>query len=115
MPRNRLAVQIGNRMKDARIRAGLEQQDVAERLGVTPGAYGNWERGDRMLPTDILAQLPAVLGEPVSALLDVPTGENLRKDEEEIIALYRGCAREVRRFLLEGLRSGYARSRDSAS
>ena len=35
---------IGKRIKELRERAGLTQEELAQRLGVTPSAVGNYER-----------------------------------------------------------------------
>lgn len=60
----------GARLLAARKRAGLEQQGVAETLGVTRGTLRRWERG-YWVPRAALQQLATLYGES----LDLPPGE----------------------------------------
>lgn len=46
----RLAVSLGEAARTARMRAGLTQADVAERIGIAAEVYGRMERG-RMMPS----------------------------------------------------------------
>lgn len=39
------ATELGERIRSARIRSGLSQRELARRLGVSPGAVGQWELG----------------------------------------------------------------------
>lgn len=57
MPRS-----LGERIKRARLRNGLAQVEVADKVGVTPAAVAQWE-GNRTAPNeDNLAKLRAVIG-----------------------------------------------------
>ncbi|WP_291163384.1 helix-turn-helix domain-containing protein [Gemmatimonas sp. UBA7669] len=51
----------GRRLQTARVAAGLEQQAVAERLGVTRGTMRRWERGYWLSPRR-LEELAALYG-----------------------------------------------------
>ncbi|WP_323394269.1 helix-turn-helix domain-containing protein [Myxococcus guangdongensis] len=46
----RLAVNVGEEARSARMRAGLTQADVAERIGIAAEVYGRMERG-KMMPS----------------------------------------------------------------
>lgn len=46
----RLAVSVGEEARTARMRAGLTQADVAERIGIAAEVYGRMERG-KMMPS----------------------------------------------------------------
>lgn len=52
---------IGARIRERREAAGLTQADLAQELGVTRGAVGNWETG-KGISTDHLAAIAARLG-----------------------------------------------------
>jgi len=39
-------MQLAKRLKESRMAAGLSQTELAKRVGVTPGAISNLERGD---------------------------------------------------------------------
>lgn len=47
---------------DERLRRGLSQRQVAERLGVTQGCISQWEQGNRNLTIDRLCEWADVLG-----------------------------------------------------
>jgi transcriptional regulator with XRE-family HTH domain len=60
---------IGEKLKDARMNAGLKQSDVAEKLDCAPTSLTNWEK-DKVQPSlDVLSKLCEVYGiEPLSLL-----------------------------------------------
>jgi transcriptional regulator with XRE-family HTH domain len=49
--------EIGRRLAVVRETSGLAQNAFAERLGVSPRAYQNWERGEREIPAAVLRAL----------------------------------------------------------
>jgi len=56
-----IASQLPERMIAIRKANGLTQAVVAERLGVTHGSYGHYERGFRRVPLSIVPRLAAAL------------------------------------------------------
>ncbi|MBL6748949.1 MAG: helix-turn-helix transcriptional regulator [Nevskia sp.] len=50
-------LEIGKRLKAAREKTGLLQPDFAVRLGISPRAYGSYERGERTLTVEALKAL----------------------------------------------------------
>ena len=87
--RNDFASNVGKRLRRARVAQHKDRQDVAEALGVTSATLGNWERGDRCIPTEFLPKLPAVLGRPVSHFLGMESDVELSQDEFKLLAAYR--------------------------
>lgn len=57
-----MSTELGRRIREARERAGLTQQQVAAEIGVSLRTVGNWERGETV-PLNRFARLEAVLGE----------------------------------------------------
>lgn len=55
-------LQIGSVLHDARERAGLTQEQVAERLGVSTSYVGHLERGRRNPTAKTIAQFGDALG-----------------------------------------------------
>ena len=49
-------------LKELRRRAGLSQDEIAERLGIKKSRYGTWERGERMLSLKQAYDCALVLG-----------------------------------------------------
>ena len=45
---------IGERITAARIRKGMSQQDLADRVGASLRSVGNWERGERISARNLI-------------------------------------------------------------
>ena len=72
---SKLAANVGQVAREARVRAGLTQADVAERVGLATEVYGRLERG-RMLPSvPSLRRLCIALRMPSDTFLGLNTGE----------------------------------------
>lgn len=56
------AIEFGQLIKDARLRRGLQQQDVAKALKVAPGYISSIESGKRNWPKQYVPDLARVLG-----------------------------------------------------
>ncbi len=63
---------VGQRLKKARLDAGLTQADIAKRLGITYQAISNYERGVTRVDTDTLVKLCQILGIEVTDILRTP-------------------------------------------
>ncbi|MCM1165737.1 MAG: helix-turn-helix domain-containing protein [Lachnospiraceae bacterium] len=55
-------MEIGTRIRELRLRAGLTQEGLAARIGVTPSAVGNYERGVSFPKEEVLMALFGALG-----------------------------------------------------
>lgn len=60
----------GAKFKEARLRAGLTQDQVAHKMGITNVAVNKWERRSRKPTADRIPQLAAALGCGVNDLYD---------------------------------------------
>lgn len=61
--------ELGRRLRDARLKALLSQDDVGGRLGVARGTVARWEGGTREISFSTLQALASALGTTVSALI----------------------------------------------
>jgi transcriptional regulator with XRE-family HTH domain len=68
---------IGERIKQARLQAGLQQFEVAKRCGVSRAAVSNWERGQG-IRSQKLIEYARVAGVPAEWLI---TGERIAASE----------------------------------
>ena len=59
--------------KDLRKKAGLSQNDAAEKLFVTRQAVSRWERGETIPEVETLRAASRLFGESIKALLGYPT------------------------------------------
>ena len=68
---------LGERLKAWRLQRGLEQRDVAARLGVRPATYGRWERGQKRPAIQLMPGVLTLLGPDPSATQKSLPGERL--------------------------------------
>lgn len=96
------AIAMGRRMRHARIRLEMEQQAVADALGITLEAYGSYERGWHPVPSELLAPLACVLHLTVNDLLGLPDEAGLTHEERQVIELYRDIkSPDIRKVIIE--------------
>ena len=62
-------IQLGERLRNARARAGLTQQDAAEKLGMARTTLITLEKGQRRVRSEELKDMAEVYGCSVNALL----------------------------------------------
>lgn len=98
---------IAKRLKLARRDAGLTQEEVGGRIGLTKVGYGHYERGLVPIGVAQLFQLSDILGVSVAYLLGLDS--DLTKDEDELLTLYRQIEtpqlKALARDMLRGLAS----------
>ncbi len=61
----------GERLKNERVLQNLTQEDMANKLGITRQAYGNYETGKRDVDSQTLVKLSNILDVSVDYLLDL--------------------------------------------
>jgi transcriptional regulator with XRE-family HTH domain len=80
-----LASTLGAVARAARMRAGLTQEDVAERIGMASEVYGRMERGQMLPRVENLRRLCVVLNVPPHELLGLePLGGEASFPWEEL-------------------------------
>lgn len=60
---------IGAYIQAKRKMAGITQNELSERLGVTPQSVSNWERGESIPDTALLPDLALILNTSVDEML----------------------------------------------
>ncbi|MBD5129150.1 MAG: helix-turn-helix transcriptional regulator [Ruminococcaceae bacterium] len=73
---------IGNNIRKLRLRAGLTQEGLAARIGVTPSAVGNYERCVSFPKEEVLMALFGALDCTPNELLGGVEDEHMRKYRE---------------------------------
>lgn len=76
---------IGNNIKKLRILNNLTQKQLAEKSNITRESVGNYERGDRIPPSDILNKIAIALNVSVNDLI----GDNPQIEEQELTSEYK--------------------------
>ena len=80
-----MSKEIGARVRKLRILKGLNQQDMGDKLKITPGAYAKIERGETDPSASRLFQLAAIFKVDIMALLkDEPGTQTTTKKESSI-------------------------------
>ncbi|MDP2307442.1 MAG: helix-turn-helix domain-containing protein [Pseudomonadota bacterium] len=99
-----LAEGIATRLRDLRGRAGLTQQDVAERAGLSPETVSRCEKGVFAPELTTLLALARALGCSLGELVDLgsPTPElgDLDAEERELVQRWRRLRPGVRSAVL---------------
>ena len=72
-----LAQEIGKRVKAARDKTDLTQEDVARALGIGRAGYSNIENGRSLLTLEHLVKLPEIFNEPVTYFLGADEAQQL--------------------------------------
>ena len=78
---------IGNNIKKLRLAKNWTQKDLAIKSSITRESIGNYERGDRIPPSDILNKIAAALEVPINRLLEEATF-NLNDSDTEKVGFY---------------------------
>jgi len=77
------ATRLSQRIAQLREAKGLTQAGIAERLGITEGRYGHYERGFRRFPLSLLPKLVEVLECSEAELLGAPQSKGKRGPPSE--------------------------------
>ncbi len=72
---------LAKSIRQNRLRAGLTQECLAEKLGVSPQAVSKWESAATLPDITLLPQLSALLGVTIDALFDTSEETRLRRIE----------------------------------
>ena len=99
--------QFAENLKNARIRAGLTQAQIAEKIGVAPSSYSFYESGKREPDVMKIKQIAAVLGVTGDDLLGIEVDstyimERLTNEESEMLDKYRSLRRSYKN-IVDGL------------
>ena len=88
-------LEFGNKLKDARIKKGLSQQELADKLFVTRQTVSRWESGNRYPDYDVLNR--------ISAELDVSASELLGQNEINNMTISAVNDRKSRKIMIIAL------------
>lgn len=92
-------VAVGARVRELRIRAGLSQQALAERIGLSFQQVQKYEKGANRMGASRLIQIAAVLNVPVEALFQGLETSDAGMPETETSILDRDAAKVARDWI----------------
>ena len=106
---------FGKRLKDARLKKGMTQEELASAVGVSKGAIGNYESEVSSPKEPILIKLMKVLGIDANYLYQdfINLKENLSDEERRLLAAYRFADQISRDNALMILESSAAKREES--
>ena len=73
--------EFGNRMKEARLKLGINQDELAEKMGLTQAAISQFEKGQRLPTPKTIDKLVVILKVDRKTL----AGENQAEFEKELL------------------------------
>ncbi len=82
-------MKLGDQLKEARTRAGLKQEELAQELGVSRQTISNWENNRSFPDIGSMMRLSSIYGMSLDALL---------KTDESVLAQYEDIAAKRRKF-----------------
>lgn len=77
--------EVLKRIKEARIKKGITQAQVAETMGVTQATYKNIEKGISALKMDTLIKISEILSLDLAELLGFNQKEEKEENEETVL------------------------------
>jgi transcriptional regulator with XRE-family HTH domain len=91
---DRIARSIAARVIFAREYLGMDKQDLAKALSISPQGYGPYEKGKRTFTVPQIFVLSNILGRSVEWLLGLDTA--LSAEEDRLLATWRGLSPTAR-------------------
>ncbi len=107
-------MELGNKIKQLRYKAGMTQEQLAERLGLSAQSVSKWENMISMPDITLLPRLAGIFGISIDELFDLTTEQKLNRMENcmEIEAELPGdLFLEYEKYLNEQLAAGKDRAR----
>lgn len=77
-------MEFGKKIKQLRFRVGLTQEQLAERLGISPQSVSKWETGVTMPDISLLPVLAEAFGVTIDELFDLSAEQKLRRIESRL-------------------------------
>ena len=107
-------MELGNKIKQLRFRAGLTQEQLAEKLGLSAQAVSKWETGAAMPDITLLPLIAEEFGVSIDELFDLTEEQKLRRIENRMdceAELPADVFRDYEEFLRARLAEGKDRGR----
>ena len=77
-------MEIGNKIKQLRYKAGLTQEQLSERLGISAQSVSKWETATTMPDITLLPALATELGVTIDELFDLTANQKLCRIENRL-------------------------------
>lgn len=97
------------KIKEARVRAGLKQRQVADLVNLSQPYFAQIERGERRLTTELQMKIAEALRCPPTDLVDFDAPDEA--DEDFLINVFRSLPPERRQGWLDMARAAFPQTR----
>lgn len=100
-------MEIGNQIKQLRLRRGITQETMAQHLGITPQAISKWERGAATPDISMLPEISAYFGVTIDALFALSDDTRMERIQNmiwDVRYIPQTDVDSAREFLLEKAR-----------
>ena len=77
-------MEIGKKIRQLRFKAGLTQEQLADKLGIGPQAVSKWENAAAMPDIATLPMLAEIFGVSIDDLFDLTSGQRLNRIENRL-------------------------------
>ena len=77
-------MELGKKIKNLRFKAGLTQEQLANRLGISPQAVSKWENAAAMPDISALPLLAEIFGVSIDELFDLTDEQRFRRIENRM-------------------------------
>ena len=77
-------MELGTKIKSLRIRTGMTQEQLAQKLTVSPQAVSKWENGAAMPDITLLPVLAEVFGVSIDDLFDLTAEQRMNRIESRL-------------------------------
>ncbi len=105
---------IANRIVAERNKKGLNQEDMADELGISKSAYQNYEAGKRDVPLGVFKDMCKIFNVASSYLLyGIKEEDTPEKNEKKLLELYRNATQQGKHIALGALLSNQQESDSS--
>ena len=107
-------MEIGKKIRQLRVKCGLTQEQLADRLGLSAQAVSKWENAVAMPDITLLPELAGIFGVSIDELFDLTAEQKLLRIESRLDTeedLEPDVFREYERFLKERIAEGVDRQR----
>ncbi|MBQ2224166.1 MAG: helix-turn-helix transcriptional regulator, partial [Oscillospiraceae bacterium] len=79
-------MELGKKIKQFRFKAGLTQEQLAEKMGVAPQSVSKWENAVAMPDISLLPKLAEVFGVSIDDLFDLTAEQRFNRIENRMDA-----------------------------
>ena len=90
---------IGERLREERLKKGMSQEDLAEKLDVAVGYLSRVERGGTTINLTRLGQISLILDVPLERFVTGIIKEDKNYLEEDFYEIFKQCSQDKKRLI----------------